>query len=78
MTSTVPDRLPELITGVYREALGDETLDVDADFYEAGGDSLLAFAITARLEAELGAEVPVALVFAYPTPADLAAVLGGR
>lgn len=59
----------------YREVLGDAGLDVDSDFYEAGGDSLTAIQIIARLESALGVEVPVALVFAYPTPADLAAVV---
>ena len=56
----------DLIADLYREALGDSTLGPDSDFYEAGGDSLAAFQITARLQDALGAEVPVALVFAYP------------
>jgi acyl carrier protein len=67
--------LAELITGIYRSALGDAALDDSSDFFEAGGDSLSAFQITAQLQAALGADVPVALVFAYPSPADLAAVL---
>lgn len=74
-TTITTDQLPELITGFYRETLGDDTLDVDSDFFEAGGDSLTAFQITARLEDALGVEVMVALVFAYPTPADLATVI---
>lgn len=65
----------ELIAGFYREALLDSTLDTESDFFEAGGDSLSAFQITARLQAVLGADVPVALVFAYPCPADLASVV---
>jgi acyl carrier protein len=67
--------LTELVVAVYRETLGVPGLDEDSDFYEWGGDSLAAFRITARLEEALGAEVPVALVFAYPTPADLADVV---
>ena len=72
---TVTTDVPELIASIYRDTLGDNTLDTNSDFYEAGGDSLTAFQITARLEAELGIEVPVALVFAYPTPTDLASVI---
>ncbi|HEU5331288.1 MAG TPA: phosphopantetheine-binding protein [Actinocrinis sp.] len=67
--------LPDLIAAIYRETLRDDSLDTDSDFFECGGDSLTAFQITARLGAALGAEVPVALVFAYPTPADLASVV---
>ncbi|KPI31332.1 acyl carrier protein familyprotein [Actinobacteria bacterium OV450] len=67
--------LTELVVSVYRETLGSDELDEQSDFYEWGGDSLTAFRITARLEEALGAEVPVALVFAYPSPADLADVV---
>ncbi|MEV4313130.1 phosphopantetheine-binding protein [Actinocrispum sp. NPDC049592] len=73
MTTTVD--IPELIATIYRETLNDESLDTASDFFEAGGDSLAAFQITARLQSTLDVEVPVALVFAYPSPADLAAVV---
>ncbi|MFJ2776923.1 acyl carrier protein [Kitasatospora sp. NPDC087315] len=65
----------DLLVTVYRETLDAARLDRDSDFYEAGGDSLSAFQITGRLREALGVEVPVALVFAYPSPADLAAVV---
>ncbi len=75
MTTATPTAdLPEIVVALYRETLGDAALDADSDFFEAGGDSLAAFQITARLQ-ERGMEVPVALVFAYPSPAELAAVL---
>ncbi|MFJ3912943.1 phosphopantetheine binding protein [Streptomyces sp. 2132.2] len=67
--------LTELVVSIYRDTLGVADLDEQSDFYEWGGDSLTAFRITARLEEALGAEVPVALVFAYPSPADLADVV---
>jgi acyl carrier protein len=76
MTTTQLD-LPELIATGYREALDDVTLDTETDFFEAGGDSLAAFQIAARIQDALEADVPVALVFAYPTPAELAVVVGG-
>jgi acyl carrier protein len=75
LISELIDQLPDLIATVYRDVLRDETLDTDSDFFEAGGDSLTAFQITARLGEALGYEVPVALVFAYPTPAELASVV---
>ncbi|WP_327412331.1 phosphopantetheine-binding protein [Streptomyces sp. NBC_01233] len=67
--------LPELIASFYRETLGDESLDTSSDFFEAGGDSLSAFQITARLREAIGIEVAVALVFTYPSPEDLATVV---
>ena len=69
------ENLSELVAQLYREALQDDSLDADSDFFEAGGDSMAAFQITARLSEELGVEVPVALVFAFPTAADLASVV---
>jgi acyl carrier protein len=69
------DQLTDLLVTVFQETLGVPELDQDGDFYEHGGDSLTAFQITSRLQDALGVEVPVALVFAYPTPADLAAVV---
>ncbi|MET8150662.1 phosphopantetheine-binding protein [Actinoplanes sp. NPDC049668] len=67
--------LTMLITKIYRETLSDDTLEADSDFFEAGGDSLAAFQVTARLQEEIGADLPVALVFSYPSPEDLAGVV---
>ncbi|MEZ7004284.1 acyl carrier protein [Streptomyces sp. SCSIO 75703] len=65
----------DLLVDIFREVLGLPDLTEDTDFYEAGGDSLTAFQITGRLEEIVGAPVPVSLVFAYPTPRDLAEVV---
>ncbi|MEU5507651.1 acyl carrier protein [Streptomyces fungicidicus] len=69
------NRTADLLVDIFREVLGLPDLTEDTDFYEAGGDSLTAFQITGRLEEILGAQVPVSLVFAYPTPQDLAEVV---
>ncbi|MDG9701460.1 acyl carrier protein [Streptomyces sp. DH37] len=74
-TATATADTTDLLVAVYRETLGTADLDRDSDFYEVGGDSLTAFQITGRLQEVLGVEVPVSLVFAYPTPADLASVV---
>ncbi|GAB2445341.1 hypothetical protein GCM10027073_19050 [Streptomyces chlorus] len=68
-------RTADLLVEIFRDVLGLPDLTADTDFYEAGGDSLTAFQITGRLEEVLGADVPVSLVFAYPTPRDLAEVV---
>ena len=73
--TTVAVDTTDLLVSIYRDTLGADHLDQDSDFFEAGGDSLTAFQITGRLQQALGLEVPVALVFVYPSPADLAAVI---
>jgi acyl carrier protein len=69
--------LSGILSAIFREVLCDESLDADSDFFEAGGDSLAAFQIIARLGDLIGREIPVALIFAYPTPTDLALVVDG-
>lgn len=65
----------DLLLGIFRDVLRLPEMTCDTDFYEAGGDSLTAFQITGRLQEALGADVPVSLVFAYPTPRELAEVV---
>ncbi|MEV7502236.1 acyl carrier protein [Streptomyces sp. NPDC093018] len=65
----------DLLVDIFRDVLRLPDLTAETDFYEAGGDSLTAFQITGRLQEVLGADVPVSLVFAYPTPLELAEVV---
>lgn len=74
-TLTSADSLRDLIVAAYQETLRDDGLGPDSDFYEAGGDSLAAVQIIARLRAAFGLDVPVATVFARPTPDDLAVAI---
>ena len=60
---------------LFAEELGLPRCTPDTDFFASGGHSLLALRLTARIEAELGTRVPVALLFGAPTPAALAAHL---
>ncbi|WP_042429249.1 acyl carrier protein [Streptacidiphilus anmyonensis] len=75
VTTTSGTSTIDLVVSVYQDALGVSGLDQDSDFFENGGDSLTAFQITSRLQEALGAEIPVALVFAYPSPLELAEVV---
>ncbi|WP_042379392.1 phosphopantetheine-binding protein [Streptacidiphilus melanogenes] len=75
VTTASATSIVDLVVSVYQDALGVSGLDQDSDFFENGGDSLTAFQITSRLQEALGAEIPVALVFAYPCPGELAEVV---
>ena len=75
VTRSTETSTTDLLIAIYQDSLGLSGLDADSDFFECGGDSLSAFQITARLQEALGVEVPVALVFAYPTPGELAEVV---
>ncbi|MEU0052605.1 amino acid adenylation domain-containing protein [Streptomyces sp. NPDC006309] len=55
-----------------------DTVGTDANFFDLGGDSLLATRLLARLRHENGAEVPITALFDGPTPAALAQRLPSR
>ncbi|GGV60831.1 hypothetical protein GCM10010294_10260 [Streptomyces griseoloalbus] len=49
-----------------------DTVGTDANFFDLGGDSLLATRLLARLRHETGAEIPITALFEAPTPVALA------
>ncbi|MGH8442730.1 MAG: amino acid adenylation domain-containing protein [Nevskiaceae bacterium] len=52
-----------------------EQIGAKSDFFALGGHSLLAMRVIARVRAELGAEMDVAELFAWPVLADFAATV---
>ncbi|MGV9337006.1 amino acid adenylation domain-containing protein, partial [Nocardia sp. NPDC003726] len=68
--------LEQLVAGVFADLLsaGGE-IGADDDFFELGGNSLIATQVAARLGASVGARVPARTVFEAPTVALLAARL---
>ncbi|MFE3959849.1 non-ribosomal peptide synthase/polyketide synthase [Nocardia sp. NPDC059091] len=63
------------VCAVFAEVVGVDRVGLDDNFFELGGNSLLAVRLATRLGEALGQQVPVVLVFAAPTPAEIAGPL---
>ena len=63
------------LAGIWAEVLGVEHVDVNESFFDAGGDSLSAMRILARVRDRLGVELPPRVFFESATIAALAAAL---
>ena len=66
------------LVSIWQEALGLETIGIYDDFFELGGYSLKAIAVTAAVYANLGRELGPRDLFSTPTIAGLAALLAGK
>jgi acyl carrier protein len=62
----------EQLSRVFADALGVENVGIDDDFFQLGGNSLLAINLIAKLRKELDAEVAIRDLFQAPTIAQLA------
>jgi amino acid adenylation domain-containing protein len=63
------------VVDVFRTALDIPEIGIYDDFFEMGGNSLLLATVSGKLAARLGRPVPVAILFANPTPAALSGAL---
>ncbi|AQA24418.1 D-alanine--poly(phosphoribitol) ligase, subunit 1 [Rhodococcus sp. MTM3W5.2] len=66
----------EIVAGVFAEVLGLERVGLDDDFFELGGNSLIAAQVAARIGAALDTRVPVRILFESSTVVALAAAVG--
>ncbi|MCA9715212.1 MAG: hypothetical protein KC468_11075, partial [Myxococcales bacterium] len=64
--------LERALAGLWCELLGHDRVGVHDDFFELGGDSLLAVQAMARLPARVGVELPVRALLERPTIHELA------
>ncbi|WP_169813146.1 non-ribosomal peptide synthetase [Nocardia jejuensis] len=61
----------QAITDVFAHVLGHQNLGSDTDFFTAGGNSLLATQVAARLSDTWQLRIPTQLIFDHPTVATL-------
>jgi amino acid adenylation domain-containing protein len=77
-TTTGPaDPLEETVAATMAALLGVRDVAREADFFALGGHSLLAAQLAARLRDATGRDIPLAALFAAPTPAGIARLLAG-
>ncbi len=70
--------LEPVVTGFFQSLFPGADIHPDTNFFEAGGDSLQASRLFARIHSELSVELPLATLLEAPTPRTLAARAGDR
>ena len=65
----------ERICAVWAEVTKQDQVSVDDDFFESGGDSLMAVSLVNRLSRAFGCMLPLQILFEAPTAAQLAPIV---
>ncbi|WP_195576565.1 SDR family NAD(P)-dependent oxidoreductase [Paenibacillus sp. 1001270B_150601_E10] len=65
------NEIEEVVLGAWKEVLGYEELDVHANFFEIGGDSILITRVHHYIDEEFPGLTTVADMFSYPTVARI-------
>ncbi|MSO00265.1 non-ribosomal peptide synthetase [Bacillus paralicheniformis] len=65
----------EKLAVIWSEVLGRQRIGIDENFFEIGGHSLKAMAVTSRMLKDLAIDVPVNVLFEKPTIEGLAAYI---
>lgn len=71
-TASSEDALRAAFADVFNEA----EVGLEEDFFDLGGDSLLAEELATRLSTIAGREIRISSIFDYPTPAAMAGFIG--
>jgi acyl transferase domain-containing protein len=67
--------IEKTISTIWQDLLGIETLGINDNFWEMGGDSLIAMHVITQIRATLQTDLPLQCVLDYPTIASLAMYL---
>lgn len=66
------DSTEDKVAAIWRQILKRSDIAHDADFFDLGGDSLMTLEMILKLEEVFGIELPVTMIYDYPTVASLA------
>ncbi|WP_433257643.1 non-ribosomal peptide synthetase [Streptosporangium sp. CA-135522] len=76
LTGSAPGTpIEQFLSEIWCDLLERDSIGTSEDFFEAGGNSLLANQVVARVRDRLGIELPLSSLFRVPTIAALAAVI---
>jgi surfactin family lipopeptide synthetase A len=72
-TDEIPENETEkALAAIWMELLGIDQVGIHDNFFELGGHSLLATRVVTRVQARIGVEVPLRVMFDCPTLAEFA------
>ncbi|MGI0084076.1 MAG: alpha/beta fold hydrolase, partial [Nitrososphaerales archaeon] len=72
----IDDDTVRKLTRIWQEMLGVESIGLDENYFDLGGDSILAVQLFTRIEEEFCLKLPLATLFDAPTIRELAQILG--
>lgn len=62
-----PVHLEDAVHGIWADILGLDNISPDSDFFDLGGDSILALNMLFRVHGDLGVELPPDTLFENPS-----------
>ncbi len=69
------DDVTQQLTRIWQQLLGIESVSLDQNYFDLGGDSILAVQLFAQIEQVFKVKLPVATLFEAPTIKELARIL---
>src|SRR4029453_19191901 len=69
------DAIERDLAAIWQDMLGIQKVSIDEDFFELGGQSLIAMRLFSRIRKEHGVELPLSVLFQAPTISATAALL---
>jgi phthiocerol/phenolphthiocerol synthesis type-I polyketide synthase E len=70
-----PVSAAERLVALWRDALHTDDVGVDDDFFELGGNSIVAVRLVPLIKESFGVEPHIGMIFDHPTPREFASVL---
>jgi thioesterase domain-containing protein/acyl carrier protein len=72
------DTTTRQLAGIWQELLGTDSVGLNQNYFDVGGDSVLAVQLFAQIEKVFKVKLPLATLFDAPTIQDLARILRGE